>query len=181
VNPQQEQAMRTLACIVVLHLIPLSSGCTKTVINRVANFDTNRDTVTAIVPETGVYRVKYVSTASNRTRTVRDSSRILAEGDRVGFRRTDDGRIVALARDEEFELHDLPPDASQCCWYHRGRKLTTLARNVNGALDAAGTVAAGAAYAAGAMFAAEAYANGLSDDDDCDPPPKKHRHSGRHH
>ena len=81
--------MRTLACILALHLALLTAGCTKTVIKRVAHFDTNRDTVTAIVPETGVYKVKYISTASNRTRNVRDSSRILAKGDRIGFRRTD--------------------------------------------------------------------------------------------
>src|SRR5438552_15040954 len=108
--------MRTRARIVVLVLTFLTTGCTKTVIKRVAHFDTNRDAVMAIVPETGIYKVKYLAASSGRTRSVVDSSRILSEGDRVGFRRSDDGRIFAIAAQEEFELQNLPANASRCCW-----------------------------------------------------------------
>src|SRR5881396_3724830 len=97
-----EQAMRNFACVVVLHIAILTTGCTHTVIKRVARFDVNRDRVDAIAPRTGLYKVKYVSTASRKDRSAVDSSRMLREGDRLGFRKTDDGRILAVAGEEQF-------------------------------------------------------------------------------
>ena len=168
--------MRNLACIVVLHVAILTAGCTKTVIKRVARFDVQRDNVDAIAPRTGVYKVKYVSTASSKGRSAVDSSRLLREGDRLGFRKTEDGRILAVAGEEQFELHDLPANVSRCCWYHRTTEPSQFARNVAGVFE-------GAAFAAGAgaVLMADALLNGSDDDADCDPPPgHKHRDHLRH-
>ena len=71
----QEPIMRNLACVVVLLTAILSVGCTKTVIKRVARFDSDRDSISAVAPETGVYKVKYSFDASKDSRSVADSSR----------------------------------------------------------------------------------------------------------
>jgi hypothetical protein len=175
--------MRNIACVVVLHLAIVTTGCTKTVIKRVARFDVNRDSVAAIAPRTGVYKVKYVSMTSSKGRSAVDSSRVLRQGDRLGFRKTEDGRILAVAGEEEFELHDLPANASRFCWYHRTTEPSQFAKNVAGVVDAATVVGQSAAFAAGAgaIIVGGAVLNGTDDEYDCDPPPRHdHRHHHRH-
>jgi hypothetical protein len=126
-----------------------------------------------------VYKVKYVSTTSSKGRSAVDSSRMLREGDRLGFRKSEDGRIIAVAGEEEFELHDLPVNVSRFCWYHRATEPSQFAKNVAGALDAAAVVGQGAAFAAGAgaVLMGDALLNGSDDDNaNCDPPPRGHKH-----
>ena len=62
------------------------------------------------------------------------------EGDRLGFRKTNDGRILAVAGEEEFELHDLPATASRFCWYHRTSEPSQFARNVTGAFESMNSI-----------------------------------------
>src|SRR5262245_65627727 len=121
--------MREFACVVVLIIALLGPGCTHTVVKRVARYDLSSNCEVAVAPRTGVYKVKYVSSTAQQGRSVVNSSRTLLEGQRIGFRRADDGRIFAFAGDEEFELDDLPADVTRCCWYHRSKEPTQFAKN----------------------------------------------------
>ena len=67
----------------------------------------NAAPVMGSAPQAGVYQL-YTSMSPNPTTTVR-----LKEGDPLGFRRTDDGRMEGIAGDQ---VTDLPKGTAQAYW-----------------------------------------------------------------
>jgi hypothetical protein len=184
-TPKTEGAGRNFALVVVVFTICFAAGCTKTVANRTARFEGNQGGVLEVAPRTGVYKVKYSTPADQDGKSVADSSRVLRQGQHIGFRRDDNGVLFAIAGDEEFEIHNPPADVARFCWYHRYEKPTQFANNMSLALEATGHVAGTAAVVglvgagvAGAVLLNDAGCDGNSDFQlNLDPPEKsKHRH-----
>jgi hypothetical protein len=107
---------------------------------------------------------------SRQFRTLDGTRCFAGRGDRVGFERGDDGRLVAFAGQERIRLEDrLPNQARYCVWYTRQERQTQFGKEVSKALTTTGQiaeVAAGAALLTGVVVL-DAYLESKDDDDDC--------------
>jgi hypothetical protein len=133
--------------------------------------------------------VKWASDAKGPFRTVNQSKRLVARGERVGFATDDSGRVIAVAGREWFPLDRLPKGARYCTWTYQVEKETNLGKGLRTAGKAMGDAAlvTGAAAAVVALEAATAYAWDQADDDDAADhdhhhghgPPKPKPHPGK--
>jgi hypothetical protein len=83
------------------------TGCGLQPGHSVMTQNRNSDPVLATAPDSGEYAL-YTATSPNAMATVK-----VNRGDPLGFRRADDGHLVAVAGDQNF---DLPAHAAQAYW-----------------------------------------------------------------
>ena len=74
----------------------LLAGCGSQKGKTVFTAGPNSGTVVGTAPETGTYTL-YTSLSPNPTLTIK-----LSQGDKLGFRKTDDGRIEAVYQDKTY-------------------------------------------------------------------------------
>ena len=104
-----------------------------------------------------------------------DTKRTLRRGDPVGFKRDEQGHLVAVAGNATRVLAPEPVGVAYYAWYHRDdRPLHEFAYKVRDGVGAVGTVAAHAAIVGGVAIANAAIEDALDgddgDDDDEDEP-----------
>jgi hypothetical protein len=105
--------------------------------------------------------------------------RWVQKGDPIGFDRTEDGKLLAVAGPQQVELNALPPTATHVMWYHKSKQPTQFAKSSQkfGAATAqtAALVAAGAGIAGAVII--WLWANS---DDDCNDACRVKEHRHRH-
>ena len=89
---------RSLVPIVALVAFLVCAGCGAQSGETIMTQGPTADPVMGTAPEDGTYQL-YTAFAANPTTTVE-----LKEGDPLGFRKSDSGRIVAIAGDQSVEL-----------------------------------------------------------------------------
>jgi hypothetical protein len=100
-----------------------------------------------------------------------DTKRELRRGDRVGFTRDEDGRLVAVAGNATRVLTPEPVGVQYYAWYYRkDRPLHDFAHKVRDSAGAVGAAAAQAAVIGGIAIANAAIEDALHNDDDDDEP-----------
>jgi hypothetical protein len=97
----------TLVAFVVLAGAALFTGCGAQSGRTIITQGANAEPVMSTAPQTGEYML-YTTMSPNPTSTVR-----VREGDPLGFRRADDGHLVAVAGGQSF---DLPKGTAQAYW-----------------------------------------------------------------
>ncbi len=115
---------------------------------------------------------------------VPDTKRTLRRGDRVGFTRDEQGRLVAVAGNTTRVLAPEPVGVAYYAWYHRDdRPLREFAYNVRDGAGRVAGLAAKGAVVAGAVIAHSAIADALDghDDDDDNGPAWMKRERKRTH
>jgi hypothetical protein len=129
--------------LVVWTLVALSlSGCTKTVITKLAAYQPGAHATTQPIPVTNAYIVK-VYGRDGQLHGIDGTARVLRQGDPVGFHTDDAGVVHAVADGESF---DLPPTRGQkVVWYTMYEKQTQFGKEVNRALVVGGQAAGVAA------------------------------------
>ena len=100
---------RSIVSVLLSGSLVMSSGCTKTVITKMARHEIGGPTVLEAVPEAGIYKVKWAG-PSREFRGVGESERLLAKGMKVGFESTDDG-VIAVANEERIRVSNVPDEA----------------------------------------------------------------------
>jgi len=141
-------------------------GCIDTSVTRLGQHKLTAPAGTAsteVVHEPGVYRVKWVA-SKERSGTIEGSERWLLGGDRVGFSRTQEGTLLAIAGKEQFPLDTpLPKGARRVVWYAKHEEPSDLTK-------ATGTVlgGAGSAIVVGGVLVGVAVLESALHTDDCD-------------
>lgn len=88
-------------------------GCGLQAGHSVMTQNANSDPVLGTAPDSGEYAL-YTATSPNAMATVK-----VNRGDRLGFRRAEDGHLTAVAGDQSF---DLPHHAVQAYWkFEKGK------------------------------------------------------------
>ena len=134
----------------LISAVMLVTGCTRAYTTKIARLGSNDTRITELVPRTGMYKVKWTHNSSKNLHGIDETSVILREGDTVGFKRQDDGTILARAGEKLFELEDVPETAKYLVWYSKMDGQTQFGREMNKLGKCAGYVAAGAVVAGGA-------------------------------
>lgn len=146
-------------------------GCTSNRTTRVARFEPGRspEEVLRPAPASAAYKVKFTDASGEDLRSLGGSKRIVREGDPLGFARWPDGRIAAIAGDEQIPLDALPAAARYVVWTSREKRPTQFSREVGKAATTAVTLTG-----IGAAAISMAYLDSLEGDrDECDA--KRHR------
>lgn len=103
-----------LSAFVVMALVQFCvTGCGAQGGQTVMTQGANAQPVNGTAPQSGEYAV-YTAASPNPTATVR-----LNQGDPLGWRRADDGHLVAYAKDQTF---DLPHGTAQAYWKLQDKK-----------------------------------------------------------
>ncbi|MGA2500806.1 MAG: hypothetical protein ABSH20_23970 [Tepidisphaeraceae bacterium] len=121
--------------------ISLLGGCTKTVSQKLARFDSaeNSAPTTQPVRDAGLYEVRVKSQGERTCHPLKDGSVLwVAKGAPVGFRRTQDGSVRAFADTREFPLV-LPDSCESVIWYARVQKQTGFGHEVDKVVDKIGS------------------------------------------
>ena len=171
-------AVVVVPCFSLALLALLSGGCTSTHVTRAARFEPAQKTeAVRRAPQAGAYKVKYADVAGGGLRTVGGTQRIVGRGDPLGFTRSPEGKVVAIAGDEQIALDKLPPTARYCVWIAKEQRQTQFSREVG---KAAAT--AGAGVVVGALAGVEILgALAESNNDDCDDSSDAGRNRHRRH
>lgn len=113
INVQSFRRWR-LACLLVGLLY--FGGCTQTQVYRLAIYAPGNEEKVQPVPESGLYKIKAVGVSKDGVMTIPGTQRFLRQGDPLGFKRTDDGSILAVAGDEMFLVTDAQ-SVKRLMWY----------------------------------------------------------------
>jgi hypothetical protein len=171
-------AVVVLPCFSLAMLALLTGGCTSTHVTRAARFEPAQ-TAQAVrgAPQAGAYKVKYADVSGGGLRTVGGTQRIVGRGDPLGFTRSPEGKVVAVAGDEQIALEKLPPTARYCVWIAKDQRQTQFSREVGKA-----AAIAGAGVVVGALAGVEVLgALAESDNDNCDDSSDAGRNRHRRH
>lgn len=160
-NPPIKPAAFNLPLLVAFLLT--AGGCTSTRVLRVAPFEPGRSAgpVHRPAPQSAAYKVKYADAAGKELKTVGGSKRIVGRGEPLGFGTSPDGKIIAVAGDEQFPLESLPPTTRFCVWTSKQTRQTQFSKEVGKA-----AVTAVAVPVVGALLVGTAYLD--AQEDDCD-------------
>jgi hypothetical protein len=114
-------------CVVAL----AGSGCVNRT-TRVAEFSTAHATtdVREPVPFGALYRVSYAPGPRQRLHDVPGTARIVSRGEVIGFTRSPEGRIIAVAGEELIRLGGLPSSARYFVWTTTKRRPSQFSREV---------------------------------------------------
>ena len=169
--------LRPFACLILLSL-PATCGCTATRERSVARYELGAAAKVQQAPDSGIFKVKWASDAEGPFKTVTQTKRLVAKGEKVGFATDDGGRVIAVAGREWFPLDRLPKGARYCAWTYQVEKETKLSKGLRTAGKAIGDAAlvTGGAAALVALEAATAYAWDQADDDDTSDHEPHHGH-----
>lgn len=126
---------RTRRAWTLLHAALLAlttAGCTSTRVTRVARFEPAGDAgaVHYPAPQSAAYKVKYASARGEGLRAVGGTKRIVGRGEPLGFATSPDGKVVAVAGDEQLPLDKLPPGARYCVWTFKEKRPTQFSREL---------------------------------------------------
>ena len=137
---------RTRRAWVLLHAALLAlttAGCTSTRVTRVARFEPagGAGAVHRPAPKSAAYKVKYASARGDGLHTVGGTKRIVGRGELLGFATSPDGKIVAVAGDEQLPLDNLPPGARYCVWTFKEKRPTQFSRELSKATATAASAA----------------------------------------
>jgi len=170
----------------LLSVFATAGGCMSTHVRRVARFETGSPTesVERPAPASATYRVMYASTGRSGLHRLGGSRRIVGQGEPIGFARSEDGRLVGVAGDEQVPLDKLPASARYCVWVAQVKQESQFGKEVGKATDTTGRIVAGAAVVAAVVAGAglTAYVDSLdSCDDDGDGSTSTPSHHGHHH
>jgi hypothetical protein len=119
-----------------LLLFCLAGGCTSTRTVTVGPFASGDRPVIRRAPETGFYKVQWLSADRREIRTCAGSKRLIVRGEPVGVESGPDGQVTAIAGIDQFPLQPLPSGARYCQWQCTLRHETHLGMG----LDSAGEV-----------------------------------------
>ncbi len=148
--------------LLLLGLLFLAAGCTKTVQHRVANCLPGTPPAVETVPKTAVYSIRFLDSDGNKVGGVFRSHRFLQAGIKAGFSVDENGAVYAIAAEERFAI-EVPPGHGMV-WSATYRKPTQFSKEV--AKVAAGT---GKVVGIGAGALAKGFIEAIvSDDDDCE-------------
>src|SRR4029079_16828449 len=111
-------ANRTISSLLIGSML-LAPGCAKQYVAKVAPFDPAHQTVvTEQAPRTGSYNLQFVANKKYLKTPLYASDRWVQRGDALGFRKHDEGSIVAVCGLEQIPIQPIPPTATHVMWYH---------------------------------------------------------------
>jgi hypothetical protein len=120
----------------------LAPGCAKQYVAKVATFEpTQQASVIEQAPHTGNYSLQFTAQRKYLKTPLYASDRWVQRGDALGFKKNDDGSIVAVCGLEQIPIESMPPKATHVMWYHKSKVPTQFGKEVNKALRATGEVA----------------------------------------
>jgi len=137
-------AMRTCfreVIAIALSLSILAVGCTKTHIAMVGRCEGSTGQSLATVVERGTYTARWAAKADSDLQPVIDSGRIAEQGDRLGFQRFADGRLIGIHNDNQIPLAGAPASAAYVVWYRERTTSTQFGREMKKAGDGTKEVA----------------------------------------
>jgi hypothetical protein len=113
--------------IAVLFMGLFAAGCAQPMVNvREATFDPAQPSIATVVRYSGDYGIEYTLPGNDQPIRVAGREFVLVTGDRVGFRRGDDGKLVAvLPYSQHVVLSEIPPQATQVSFVTRIRQPST--------------------------------------------------------
>lgn len=160
---------RRLLWLVLLPSVLSLAGCTKTKLYRAARFEPGEEmSITRAAPADGTYKVKWLNPRDGELHTVHGTERLLFKGQRLGFGRDEDGRVLAVAGEEAFALGRLNRHAGYCVWVGKVKKETKFAGVMRETAEITGRVVATGAVVTGVVALGIANACLDAADDDCD-------------
>jgi len=169
-------AVRAAVGVVLVVSLLAGMGCTRRFNHRLPGYQPGSAERIRPCPWSGIYKIRWTGDGEHFAR-IGGSERLVLEGEALGFATRENGRIVAIAGQERFELTDLPPHATLCYWYARGKEQTEFSRTMELAAQAAAVATAGMGLEMlGTAIESEL---GWDDDDDADRRKRK-RHRERH-
>ena len=138
------------------------SGCTKTVVHRLAAYRPGEAAKVQEAPVASVYKAK-VYGRDGKLHGIDGTERVLGKGQPLGFRTAQDGVVHAMAAGDSVPLA-LTADR-KVVWFTQYRRQTQFGKEVRKAKDFAGEVASivGILALAGGLLALEA----STQSDDC--------------
>ena len=171
-------AVRAGVCVVVIVSLLACAGCTRRFNHRLPGYQPGAAERIRPCPWSGIYKIRWTGDGKHFAR-IGASERLVLQGEALGFVTRENGRVVAIAGEEHFELANLPPHATLCYWYARGKEQTEFGR----AMELAGQAAAVAIVEMSAEMLESAIEDELELDDDDDdnrhPNRKKDRDRGK--
>ena len=158
--------MRTVVMLSLAVLVTSAGGCMSTRVLRVAQFAPGGETarVEHLAPTSAAYHVKYADATGKGLQNVGGTKRIVARGERLGFVAADDGRIFAIAGEEQIALDRLPVSARYCVWTTSDKRPAQFNREVAKAVITGVTVTA-VAVAVVTLIVVEIYLNSHDDNE----------------
>lgn len=98
-------------------VLAFAVGCAQTGGHKYTKFHPSDDPAVAAAPRSGEYFVAFRPARGSKDLAILPyTSRQIDKGDYLGFRMKD-GRVLAIADNEEFALDVAPEMLMYCCWY----------------------------------------------------------------
>ena len=133
---------RWVVCTIVASLV--SSGCVKTVNQRLASYQPGQAATSQPVREAAVYQVKvYDRSGNGKLHGIDGTEQLLSPGDVVGFRTDEAGVVHAVANNVAIPL-SLTPN-QKVVWFTQYQKQNHFGQDVERVLSNSGDVAGDAA------------------------------------
>lgn len=142
-------------------VLVFAAGCAQTGGHKYTKFHPSDDPAVAAAPRSGEYFVAFRPAKGAKDLAILPyTSRQIDKGDSLGFRMKD-GRVLAIADNEEFALDVAPEMLMYCCWYRPTYRASRVNESMSNFADGVGRVL-GVAALLGLAVASEA----LEHDDD---------------
>jgi hypothetical protein len=137
---------------IAIFLLFLSTGCTRVVSHRVAEYRPGGDSTIQPIPESAIYSIRFVDEDGNKVGGVIHSHRFLRKGEPVGFTTDEAGAVRAIALTSDFPI-EIPPGHA-AVWSSHYRKQTQFGKEMEKAAHSAGKAAmyTGAVVGVGALL-----------------------------
>ena len=137
----RQTLLRRRIVVTTLAASMLMSGCTRTVMHRIARFEpaAGAEETTRAVPEAAMWKVKVRERGEKEYHGVDGTERWLQQGDVVGFRTGEDGVIYAVVNREEIPLQ-LTSDHRRVAWQSKTKETTNFGEGLNQTLTFTGNV-----------------------------------------
>ena len=129
-------AVRSGVWVIVIVSLFSGFGCARRFNHRLPGYQPGAAERIRPCPWSGIYKIRWTGDGEHFAR-IGGSERLVLEGEALGFATRENGRIVAIAGEERFELPELPPHATLCYWYARGKEQTEFGRAMELAAQAA--------------------------------------------
>ena len=125
----------------------LFCGCTRTIRQRVAEYQPGTVPTTQPVPTTGVYSIRFVDDSGKKFGGIPSSHVYLRKGEPIGFAFDENGKLRGIAGTYNLAINT--PENHGLVWSATYRKPTQFAREVEKAADASWDATRNIVYAAG--------------------------------
>jgi hypothetical protein len=139
--------MSTSRVFALVSIMILICGCTKTVRQRVAEYQPGTVPTTQPVPATAVYSIRFVDASGKKFGGVSSSHVYLRKGEPIGFAFDENGKLRGIAGTYNFAINT--PEKHGLVWSATFRRPTQFGREVEEIADASWDATRKIVFAAG--------------------------------